>query len=72
MPTVQELRVELAAEATSASSVEFRFKFVKAYLNRLFGLPIFRVFGRPLPLVFPVPGTLCAFLTIAELAESGD
>jgi hypothetical protein len=56
LPAVRELRVELDAEAASESSIEFRFKFIKAYLNSFFGFPIFRIFGRPLPVVLPVPG----------------
>ena len=44
-------------QAVSHTSIEFRFKFVKVLLNSLFGLPIFRWFGRPLPIIIPVPGT---------------
>mmetsp|Transcript_23683 Transcript_23683/g.54699 ORF Transcript_23683/g.54699 Transcript_23683/m.54699 type:complete len:365 (-) Transcript_23683:20-1114(-) len=52
-PTVESLRVRLAAKAASSSRLELVFKYVQVKVNRLFGLPLF---GRAVTLTLPVPG----------------
>eukprot|EP00960_Hanusia_phi_P068893 766960-Hanusia_phi.AAC.1 len=52
-PAVSKLQVRLRATALSATRVGLEFKYVKASLQRIFGLELP---GRGIPLWFPVPG----------------
>lgn len=52
-PALEQLRVNIATTALSGSKVGLQFKYVKARVTRLFGVPLF---GHRLTLTFPVPG----------------
>jgi hypothetical protein len=51
--TLEQLKVKLTASASSKTRIDLNFKYVKARITRIFGLPLF---GKRLTLILPVPG----------------
>lgn len=59
-PVLKQLNIVVKATAINSTRVELQFRYAKALLTKFFFIPLF---GRTLPIYFPVPGT---FATISQ------